>query len=169
VVFGSVVGTALEWYDFFIYGTAAALVFGDLFFPSSDPAVGSLVAFATFGVGFVFRPLGGMLFGHIGDRIGRRATLVLTTLIRGVSTGLIGLLPTHESIGIWAAVLLVLLRVVQGLGAGPSSVAPRRCSPSMPPGHGAASSPRSRRAASRSGCCSGPWSSWWSASSPTRP
>jgi len=117
-VVGSVVGTALEWYDFFIYGTAAALVFGKLFFAEGDPATGTLLAFATFGVGFVFRPIGGILFGHIGDRIGRRATLVLTTAIMGLSTGMIGLLPTYESIGIWAAVLLVALRVVQGLGAG---------------------------------------------------
>jgi len=117
-VVGSVVGTALEWYDFFIYGTAAALVFGTLFFPEGDPATGTLLAFATFGVGFIFRPLGGILFGHIGDRIGRRATLVLTTGIMGVSTGVIGLLPTYDSIGIWAPVLLVFLRVVQGLGAG---------------------------------------------------
>ncbi len=118
VVLGSVVGTALEWYDFFIYGTAAALVFGPLFFPGSDPAVGTLTAFATFGVGFVFRPLGGVLFGHIGDRLGRRATLVLTTFIMGLSTGLIGLLPTYDSIGLWAPAILVLLRVAQGLGAG---------------------------------------------------
>ena len=118
VVFGSVVGTALEWYDFFIYGTAAALVFGKLFFPEGNEAAGSLLAFATFGVGFVFRPLGGMVFGHVGDRIGRRATLVLTTAIMGVSTGVIGLLPTYESIGLWAPALLVLLRIVQGLGAG---------------------------------------------------
>ncbi len=117
-VLGSVVGTALEWYDFFIYGTAAALVFGGLFFPDSDPAVGSLLAFATFGVGFVFRPLGGILFGHVGDRIGRRATLIITTLVMGISTGVIGLLPTHASIGVWAPILLVLLRVAQGLGAG---------------------------------------------------
>jgi MHS family shikimate/dehydroshikimate transporter-like MFS transporter len=118
VVVGALVGTALEWYDFFIYGTAAALVFNKLFFPDSDPAVGTLTAFATFGVGFVFRPLGGILFGHIGDRIGRRETLILTTLVMGVSTGLIGLLPTHATIGLWAPVLLVLLRVAQGLGAG---------------------------------------------------
>jgi MFS transporter, MHS family, shikimate and dehydroshikimate transport protein len=118
VVIGSVVGTALEWYDFFIYGLAAALVFGTLFFPEGDPTTGTLLAFATFGVGFVFRPLGGVLFGHVGDRIGRRATLVLTTAIMGLSTGLIGLLPTYESIGIWAPLLLVLLRVIQGLGAG---------------------------------------------------
>jgi MHS family shikimate/dehydroshikimate transporter-like MFS transporter len=118
VVFGALVGTALEWYDFFIYGTAAALVFNVLFFPQSDPAIGTITAFATFGVGFVFRPLGGILFGHIGDRIGRRATLILTTLVMGLSTGVIGLLPTYDAIGVWAPVLLVLLRVLQGLGAG---------------------------------------------------
>jgi len=118
VVTGALVGTALEWYDFFIYGTAAALVFNVLFFPESDPAVGTLTAFATFGVGFVFRPLGGILFGHIGDRIGRRETLILTTLVMGVSTGVIGLLPTYASIGAWAPALLVLMRVLQGLGAG---------------------------------------------------
>ncbi len=118
VVAGALVGTALEWYDFFIYGTAAALVFGPLFFPQSDPAVGTLTAFATFGVGFVFRPLGGILFGHIGDRIGRRETLILTTLVMGVSTGLIGVLPSYATIGAAAPVLLVLLRVLQGLGAG---------------------------------------------------
>jgi MHS family shikimate/dehydroshikimate transporter-like MFS transporter len=118
VVLGSVVGTALEWYDFFIYGTAAALVFGTLFFASGERATGTLLAFATFGVGFVFRPLGGIVFGHVGDRIGRRATLVITTLVMGVSTGVIGLLPTYATIGVWAPVILVLLRVVQGLGAG---------------------------------------------------
>jgi MHS family shikimate/dehydroshikimate transporter-like MFS transporter len=118
VVFAALVGTALEWYDFFIYGTAAALVFGQLFFPQADPTVGTLTAFLTFGFGFVFRPLGGILFGHIGDRIGRRATLIITTLVMGLSTGIIGLLPTYESIGIWAPVLLVLMRVMQGLGAG---------------------------------------------------
>jgi len=118
VVTGALVGTALEWYDFFIYGTAAALVFNVLFFPQSDPAVGTLTAFATFGVGFVFRPLGGIVFGHIGDRIGRRETLILTTLVMGVSTGVIGLLPTYDAIGAWAPTLLVLMRVLQGLGAG---------------------------------------------------
>ncbi|MBB5131501.1 MHS family shikimate/dehydroshikimate transporter-like MFS transporter [Thermocatellispora tengchongensis] len=111
-------GTALEWYDFFIYGTAAALVFGDLFFPGDDPAAGTLAAFATFGVGFLFRPLGGIVFGHLGDRIGRRATLIATTLIMGIATGLIGLLPTYDAIGLWAPALLTLLRICQGLGAG---------------------------------------------------
>jgi MFS transporter, MHS family, shikimate and dehydroshikimate transport protein len=118
VVLGAVVGTALEWYDFFIYGTAAALVFGTLFFKEGAEGVGTLLAFATFGVGFLFRPLGGIVFGHIGDRIGRRATLIITTVIMGVATGLIGLLPTYQSIGVWAPALLVLLRILQGLGAG---------------------------------------------------
>ncbi|WP_199431799.1 MFS transporter [Qaidamihabitans albus] len=118
VVGAAVVGTALEWYDFFIYGTAVALVFNDLFFPSFDPAVGTLVGFATFGVAFLFRPLGGFVFGHLGDRIGRRATLVLTTLVMGLSTGIIGLLPTYDSIGIAAPILLTAMRVCQGLGAG---------------------------------------------------
>ncbi|WP_326639371.1 MHS family MFS transporter [Nonomuraea fuscirosea] len=118
VVLGALVGTALEWYDFFIYGTAAALVFNRLFFTQADPATGTIVAFATFGVGFVVRPFGGILFGHLGDRIGRRSTLIITTVIMGVSTGLIGLLPTYPSIGVWAPILLTVLRVCQGLGAG---------------------------------------------------
>ena len=118
VVIGALVGTALEWYDFFIYGTAAALVFGQLFFPGAEPAVGTLIAFATFGVAFVVRPLGGFIFGRMGDKIGRRETLIVTTLLMGVSTGLIGLLPTYGTIGIWAPILLTLLRVCQGLGAG---------------------------------------------------
>jgi MFS transporter, MHS family, shikimate and dehydroshikimate transport protein len=118
VLVASAVGSALEWYDFFIYGTAAALVFGKLFFPTAEPAVGTLLAFATFGVAFVARPFGGMFFGHLGDRIGRKPVLVLTLLLVGAGTFLIGLLPTYDSIGIWAAVLLVLLRLVQGFGAG---------------------------------------------------
>jgi MFS transporter, MHS family, shikimate and dehydroshikimate transport protein len=118
VVAGSLVGTALEWYDFFIYGTAAALVFNTLFFPKAEPALGTLVSFATFGVAFLFRPVGGFLFGRLGDRIGRRSTLIITTLIMGIGTGMIGLLPTYATIGVWAPILLVLLRVCQGLGAG---------------------------------------------------
>ncbi|QYJ16288.1 Fosfomycin resistance protein AbaF [Rubrobacter xylanophilus DSM 9941] len=118
VVFGALVGTALEWYDFFIYGTAAALVFGQLFFPGFSDVAGTMAAFATFGVAFLVRPLGGFIFGHMGDRIGRRETLIVTTLLMGLSTGLIGLLPTYEAIGVWAPVLLTLLRICQGLGAG---------------------------------------------------
>ncbi|MCT2587902.1 MFS transporter [Actinophytocola gossypii] len=118
VVSASVVGTALEWYDFFIYGFAVTLVFNQLFFVTEDPAVGTIVGFATFGVGFAVRPLGGFIFGHLGDKLGRRTTLIITTLVMGVSTGLIGLLPTYESIGIAAPIILTFLRMCQGLGAG---------------------------------------------------
>ncbi len=112
------VGTMIEWYDFYIYATAAALVFGKLFFPSADGFYGTLASLGTFAVGFFARPLGGALFGHIGDRIGRKKSLVITMLMMGVVTILIGLLPTYERIGIWAPVLLVLLRVVQGIAVG---------------------------------------------------
>jgi MFS family permease len=118
VVAASLVGTALEWYDFFIYGTAAALIFDDLFFPTSSPTAGILMSFATFAVAFLFRPLGGFLFGGLGDRLGRRSALVMTTLLMGFSTGIIGLLPTYHSAGLLAPVLLVLARICQGLGAG---------------------------------------------------
>lgn len=115
----SIVGTAVEWYDYFIFGTASALVFGRLFFPSDgDPIIGTLAAFAVFGVGFFFRPLGGIVFGHLGDRIGRKKTLVVTLMIMGIATFLIGCLPTAESIGILAPILLVVLRLLQGLGVG---------------------------------------------------
>ena len=118
VLLAAAVGSALEWYDFFIYGTAAALVFGDLFFPKLDPVTGTLAAFATFGVGFAARPLGGMVFGHLGDRLGRKPVLVMTLMLVGGGTFLIGLLPTYDSIGLAAPALLVLLRLVQGFGAG---------------------------------------------------
>jgi len=118
VMLASAVGSALEWYDFFIYGTAAALVFGDLFFPKLDQDAGTLAAFATFGVGFFARPFGGMVFGHLGDRLGRKPVLVITLMLVGVGTFLIGLLPTYESAGIWAPIMLVTLRLVQGFGAG---------------------------------------------------
>jgi MFS transporter, MHS family, shikimate and dehydroshikimate transport protein len=118
VVGASLVGTALEWYDFFIYGTAAALVFGDLFFSDAEPGLAQLASFATFGVAFLFRPLGGFFFGRLGDRIGRRTTLIITTLVMGISTGVIGLLPTYDQVGVLAPILLVLLRICQGLGAG---------------------------------------------------
>ena len=118
VILAASVGSALEWYDFFLYGTAAALVFGDPCFPMSDPVVGTLLAFLTFGVGFVVRPLGGILFGIMGDRFGRKPVLVATLLMIGIGTTAIGLLPTYAQIGYGAPALLVALRVVQGLGAG---------------------------------------------------
>lgn len=112
------VGTMIEWYDFYIYATAAALVFGKLFFPSVDGFYGTLAAFGTFAVGFLARPLGGAVFGHIGDRIGRKKSLVITLLLMGTVTVLIGLLPTYASIGIWAPILLVALRFIQGIAVG---------------------------------------------------
>ncbi|MDQ8033093.1 MAG: MFS transporter [Bordetella sp.] len=112
------VGTMIEWYDFYIYATAAALVFGKLFFPSADGFYGTLAAFGTFAVGFLARPLGGAVFGHIGDRIGRKKSLVITLLMMGTVTVLIGLLPTYASIGIWAPILLVVLRFIQGIAVG---------------------------------------------------
>jgi MFS family permease len=118
VILAACVGSALEWYDFFLYGTASALVFAPLFFPKSDPIVGTLLSFLTFGVGFIVRPFGGVLFGILGDRLGRKPVLVATLLMIGVGTTAIGFLPTYASIGVWAPLLLVALRVVQGLGAG---------------------------------------------------
>ncbi|MBX6322299.1 MAG: MHS family MFS transporter [Rhodospirillaceae bacterium] len=118
VIVASGIGSALEWYDFFVYGTAAALVFGPLFFPRSEPLVGTLLAFASFGVGFIARPFGGLFFGHLGDRRGRKPVLVATLLLVGLSTTAIGLLPTYASAGVWAPILLVLVRLIQGFGAG---------------------------------------------------
>ncbi len=118
VLGASMIGTVIEWYDFLIYGTAAALVFNKLFFPSFAPTAGTLAAFGTYAVGFVARPLGGAVFGHFGDRLGRKAMLMLTLLITGTGTFLIGCLPTYTQIGLWAPVLLVLLRFVQGIGLG---------------------------------------------------
>ena len=118
VALASFIGTAIEWYDFFLYGTAAALVFGQLFFPEATPLGGTLLAFATYGVGFFARPVGGIIFGHYGDRIGRKTMLVLSLLIMGVATFLIGLLPTFESVGVLAPILLVVLRLLQGIGVG---------------------------------------------------
>ena len=118
VILASFIGTTIEWYDFFLYGTAAALVFNRLFFPTLSPLAGTLSAYATFAVGFVARPLGGALFGHFGDRLGRKTMLVWSLLIMGVATALMGLLPTYGTIGVWAPVLLVTLRFVQGIGVG---------------------------------------------------
>ena len=114
----SFVGTTIEWYDFYIYGTAAALVLGPLFFPNTSPAAGVLASFATFWVGFLARPIGGIVFGHLGDRLGRKTALVATLLLMGVSTLAVGLLPTYSSIGVLAPVLLVAARLVQGLAVG---------------------------------------------------
>ncbi len=114
----SFIGTAIEWYDFFLYGTAAALVFSRLFFPNVDPLTGTLSAFGTFAVGFVARPIGGVVFGHFGDRLGRKSMLIYSLVIMGVATFLIGLLPTYESIGVWAPIGLVVLRCLQGIGVG---------------------------------------------------
>jgi len=118
VALASFVGTAIEWYDFFLYGTAAALVFGTLFFPDFSDTAGTLAAFSTYAVGFAARPLGGLVFGHFGDRIGRKSMLILSLLIMGVATFLIGLLPTFQSIGVMAPILLVVLRFCQGIGVG---------------------------------------------------
>ncbi len=118
VVFASLIGTAVEWYDFFLYGSAAALVFGSLFFPGSDPVTGTLLAFGTYAIGFVARPLGGVVFGHFGDRVGRKKMLVVSLMMMGVATFAIGLLPTYASIGIAAPILLLVCRVLQGFAVG---------------------------------------------------
>ncbi|MBV8088247.1 MAG: MFS transporter, partial [Alphaproteobacteria bacterium] len=114
----STVGTTIEWYDFLLYGQVTGLVFGKLFFPDSDPVVGVLKAFAVFFIGFVGRPIGAAIFGHWGDRIGRKATLIATLLVTGIATMAVGLVPTYESIGIWGAVLLTMIRLIQGIGVG---------------------------------------------------
>lgn len=114
----SMVGTTIEWYDFFIYGAAAALIFNKLFFPNLDPLMGVMAAFATYAVGFIGRPLGGIVFGHFGDKIGRKAMLLTTLIMMGIPTVLIGLLPTYESIGYWATVCLIILRFIQGMAMG---------------------------------------------------
>lgn len=118
VSIASVVGATIEWYDFFLYGVVAGIVFNKLYFPSSDPLVSTMLAYATFAVGFLARPLGGIIFGHFGDKIGRKSMLVLTLMIMGGSTVLIGLVPTYEQIGVWAPISLLLLRVFQGIGLG---------------------------------------------------
>src|SRR5690625_614683 len=118
VLIASVVGSSVEWFDYFLYGTVAALVFNQLFFVTEDPAFGTLYAFATFALAFFIRPLGGVIFSHIGDRIGRKMTLVLTLTLMGAATFLMGVLPTYEMVGIWAPVMLIILRLIQGLGLG---------------------------------------------------
>ena len=117
-IIASTIGTTIEWYDFFLYGTAAGLIFGKLYFPNSDPLTATLAAFGTYFIGFVGRPIGAAIFGHYGDRIGRKATLIATLLCMGIATFLIALVPTYESIGIWGAVILTILRMFQGIGVG---------------------------------------------------
>lgn len=118
ITIASMIGTIVEWYDFIIYGTAAALVFNKLFFPNVDPRVGQLAALSSFAVGFLARPIGGAIFGHFGDRLGRKSMLMITMLTMGLSTTLIGLLPTYSQVGILAPVLLVVLRIIQGIALG---------------------------------------------------
>jgi metabolite-proton symporter len=118
IAIASFIGSSIEWYDFFLYGISSALVFGKLFFPGGDPLTGTLLAFGTFAVGFIARPFGGMVAGHLGDRIGRKFVLVATLLAMGISTTVIGLVPSYASIGLAAPILLILLRVIQGLAVG---------------------------------------------------
>jgi MFS family permease len=117
-VIASTVGTTIEWYDFLLYGTVTALVFGKLFFPRSSPIVGVLEAFSVFFIGFVGRPIGAFIFGHWGDRIGRKATLIVTLLVTGVATVAVGCVPGYNIIGIWGAILLTVIRLIQGIGVG---------------------------------------------------
>src|SRR5262245_29277219 len=117
-VVASTVGTSIEWYDFFLYGSAAALVFPKVFFPTSDPLTGTLTSFATYAVGFAARPVGAAIFGHYGDRIGRKATLIATLLTMGLATAVVGVVPGHSSIGIWGGIVLTVLRLLQGIGVG---------------------------------------------------
>jgi len=117
-VIASTVGTTIEWYDFLLYSTVTGLVFGKLFFPHSDPLVGVLEAFAIYTVGFIARPIGAAIFGHYGDRIGRKATLIATLLITGLATFAVGFVPTYETVGIWGAVVLTIIRFIQGIGVG---------------------------------------------------
>src|SRR5215471_20269888 len=118
IVLASALGTAVEWYDFYLFGTAAVLVFNKLFFPTFDPVVGTIAALGSYAVGFVARPVGGAIFGHFGDRVGRKAMLMLTMIIMGSGTFLIGCLPTYEQIGIAAPILLTCFRLLQGIGIG---------------------------------------------------
>src|SRR5262245_65534424 len=117
-VIASTVGTTIEWYDFFLYSIVPGLVFAKLYFPQSDPLVGTLQAFAIYAVGFIARPVGAAIFGHYGDRIGRKSTLIATLVLMGVATFLIAFVPTYESIGIWGAITLTVLRALQGIGVG---------------------------------------------------
>src|ERR1700693_1019879 len=117
-VIAATVGTTIEWYDFFLYGTAAGLVFGKLYFPNSDPTTATLLAFSTYFVGFAARPVGAAIFGHYRDRMCRKATLIATLMLMGIATFLVAFVPSYASIGIWGAVILTVLRMLQGIGVG---------------------------------------------------
>jgi MFS family permease len=117
-VIAATVGTTIEWYDFFIYGTAAGLIFPKLFFPNQDPLTATLASFGTYFIGFASRPIGAAIFGHYGDRIGRKATLIATLLVMGLGTFFIAFVPSYASIGIWGAIILTVLRTLQGIGIG---------------------------------------------------
>ena len=117
-VIAATVGTTIEWYDFFLYGTAAGLVFGKLYFPNNDPTTATLLAFSTYFIGFASRPVGAAIFGHYGDRIGRKATLIATLMLMGIATFLIAFVPTYSSIGVWGGITLTILRTIQGIGVG---------------------------------------------------
>lgn len=118
VLIASLTGSAIEWFDYFLYGTAAALVFNKIFFPMVDPVIGLILSWLSFSLTFFIRPIGGVIFAHIGDRIGRKKTLVLTLSLMGSATVAIGLLPTYEMVGLWAPALLIILRIIQGMGIG---------------------------------------------------
>src|SRR5262249_17765752 len=117
-VVASTIGTAIEWYDFFLYSTVTGLVFAALFFPNADPLVGTLNAFGIYAVGFVARPIGAAIFGHYGDRLGRKSALIATLLLMGIATFLVALVPSYARIGVWGAIILTVLRFVQGIGVG---------------------------------------------------
>ena len=157
-VIASTVGTTIEWYDFLLYSIVTGLAFGKLFFPESDPLVGVLQAFAIYTVGFIARPIGAAFFGHFGDRIGRKGALIATLLTTGLATFAVGFVPTYDSIGIWGAVILTVIRFIQGIGVGGEwggsvllSMEWARTTAI------AASSPRGRSSAGRPDCC---WRTW---------
>ena len=157
-VVASTVGTVIEAYDFLLYGQVAGLVFAKLYFPGSDPLVGTLQAFAIYAVGFVARPVGAAIFGHYGDRIGRKATLIATLLLTGLSTFAVGFVPGYAQIGIWGAVILTLLRLIQGIGVGGEWAARCCCRwNGRGPVRIAASSPHGRNGAARPDCS---WRTW---------
>ena len=154
IALASFAGTTIEWYDFFLYGTAAALVFNKVFFPTFDPLTGTLAAYGTYAVGFIARPLGGAVIGHYGDRIGRKSMLVLTLVLMGAATFLIGLLPTYDQIGMWAAVALVALRLIQGFGVGGEwGGAVLMAVSTLPPGREDSTEAGRRSACPRACCC----------------